>query len=123
MQRVAADIFLGHRNQAALFLRGHHLGGIAKAAIGLGLHFHKYYRGLVLGDDVDLAKAGTIAPVEYLIPKTFKFGTGQVLAIEAKLLSGVRHAYGTAILMPKVPGCHRARVPRCVVRECRGPGR
>ena len=83
VERVAADVLLGHGHQASLFLRGHHLGGIAKSAIGLGLHFYKYYRALVLGDEVDLAKAGTIAPVEYLIPEAFELDGGQCLALEA----------------------------------------
>jgi hypothetical protein len=100
---MRAGVFLGHGDEAPLFLRGDHLGGIAESAIGLGLHFHKYYRALVLGNEVDLAKAGTEAPLEYLIPKTLQLDPRQILAKETQLLSLEGHGDGEAKAVPKVP--------------------
>ena len=84
---VPADVLLGHGHEASHFLRRDHLGGIAKSAIGLGLHFYKYYRGAVLRDEVQFTEAGTIAPNEYLIPESLKFEGGDCLAFEAETLT------------------------------------
>src|SRR5687768_7202231 len=47
VEAMIGDVLFGHRGQASLFLLRHGLDWIAESAIGLGLHFDKYYRAAV----------------------------------------------------------------------------
>ena len=97
---LVGDVVLGHRDQASLFLRIHHLDRIAKSAICFRFHLYERDEGPVLGDDVDLAEAGTKAPDEYLIPKALQLEACHLLAFEAQSLSREGHACRTASPVP-----------------------
>ena len=77
------DVVFGHQDQASLFLRIHHLDGIAKSAISFRFYFHERDERVVAGDDIDLAEAGTKAPDEYLIPEALELETRHFLAFQA----------------------------------------
>jgi hypothetical protein len=64
-------------------LRIDHLDRIAKSAICFRFYLYERDERAVLGDDVDLAEAGTEAPNEYLIPKALELEARHFLAFQA----------------------------------------
>ena len=98
---MIGDVLFGHRDQASLFLLRHGLDGIAESAIGLGLHFDKYYRAAVVGDDVDLAEPRAITPFEDGISALFELLARHRFALLAQPLPRVSHAADAASAVPK----------------------
>lgn len=104
MRRVGFPI----SRDLSLFLRRHFLDRIAIIAIRLRLHFDKYYRAGVVGDDIDLAEPGSVSPFNDGVSEPFEFRTREALAVLSDLLTPISHARTDARRIPgsrfQVPG-------------------
>src|SRR5688572_21499432 len=101
VEAMRGDVLFGHRGQASLFLLRHGLDWIAESAIGLGLHFDKYYRAAVVGDDIDLAEPRAITPFQNGVSALFELLAGHRFSALAEPLSLIGHAADAASGVPK----------------------